>query len=80
MAVNNNRYGKTREAERRLQAAALWKFCRVNAAFPNGPTAFCFLVSRRVLCLIGNRNFYGRYEFIDRTAQGQARCAAREGH
>jgi hypothetical protein len=41
--------------ERRLQAAAVWKFCRVNAAFRDGPTAFCFLVFRRVLYLIGSR-------------------------
>jgi hypothetical protein len=66
--------------ERRLQAAAVWKFCRVNAAYRNGPITFCFLVFRRVLCLIGSRYFYGRYEFIDRTAQGQARRPARQGH
>ena len=37
------------------------------------------MVSRRILCLIISRYFYGRYEFIDRTTQGQARRLRAKG-
>jgi hypothetical protein len=41
MAVNNNRYGKTREAERRLQAAALHlaTFLPPEDGVPNVPAS-----------------------------------------